>query len=117
MMVVYNNEQFTVCDAQLQSKRSTGMIKVITGIVTEHDVQRVDEVAQDISWGGMNPISLSARRLYFQLDNGDQVAYPVGYASQRLECVWEFVTAYEHELVKVTGHGSHSALKDHYAKK
>ena len=80
------------------------MVKVYKGIVTEDDVQRVDEVAQDICWGGMNPISVSARRLYFQLDNGDQVADPVGQASQRLECVWEFMTAYEHELVKVTGH-------------
>jgi hypothetical protein len=104
MMVVYNNEQFSVCDMQLQSKRSTGMVKVITGIVTDLDVQRVDEVAQDISWGGMNPISISDRRLYFQLDNGDQVATPVGLASQLLECVWEFMTVYEHEMVKVTGH-------------
>ena len=101
MMVVYNNEQFSVCDTQLLPKRSTGMVKVNTGIVTEHDVQRVDEVAQDLSWGGMNPISVSARRLYFQLDNGDQVADPVGHTSRRLECVWEFMTAYEHELVKV----------------
>ena len=81
------------------------MVKVNTGIVTDHDVQRVDEVAQDICWGGMNPISVSARRLYFQLDNGDQLADPVGHVSQRLESVWEFMTAYENELVKVTGHG------------
>lgn len=101
MMVVYNNEQFSVCDTQLLPKRYTGMVKVNTGIVTEHDVQRVDEVAQDISWGGMNPISVSACRLYFQLDNCDQVADPVGYESRRLECVWEFMIAYEHELVKV----------------
>lgn len=105
MMVVYNNEQFSVCDTQLHSKRSTGMVKVNTGIVTDKDVQRVDEVAQDICWGGMNPISVSARRLYFKLDNGDEVADPVGHAAHRLECVWEFMTAYEHELVKVNGHG------------
>ncbi|PPD55092.1 MAG: hypothetical protein CTY12_01930 [Methylotenera sp.] len=99
MMVVYNNEQFSVCATQLSSKRLTGMVKVSTGVVTDHDVQRVDEVAQDISWGGMNPISLGSCRLYFQLDNGNQVTDPLGRASQRLECVWEFLTAYEHELV------------------
>ncbi len=104
MMIVYQDVQFSVFDAQFRSKRSIGMVNVGTGVVTDNDVQRVDEVAQDISWGGMNPILISARRLYFQLDNGDQVADPVGHTSQRLECVWEFMTAYEHELIKVTGH-------------
>lgn len=81
------------------------MVKVNTGIVTDKDVQRVDEFAQDISWGGMNPILVSARRLYFQLDNGEPLADPVGQASQRLECVWEFMTTYENQLVKDTEHG------------
>lgn len=101
MMVVYRNMQFTVPANKLGSKRSTGMVNVSTGIVTDNDLRRVDQVAQDIIWGGFNPICINSRRLYFELDNGVKVDDPIGQPSQRLECVWEFMTVYEHELVKV----------------
>jgi cell division ATPase FtsA len=101
MMIVYRNMQFTVPANKLGSKRSRGMVKVSEGIVTDNDVKRVDQVAQDILWGDFNPICINSRRLYFELDNGIKIDDPVGQPSQRLECVWEFMTVYEHELVKV----------------
>jgi cell division ATPase FtsA len=101
MMIVYRNMQFTLPANKLGSKRSRGMVKVSTGVVTDNDVRRVDQVAQDIIWGGFNPICINSRRLYFELDNGVKVEDPIGQPSQRLECVWEFMTVYEHELVAV----------------
>src|SRR4051812_9742840 len=81
--------------------RSRGMVAVAGGTIRTEDMERADQAAQP-SYVSLydNQIELDRRRLYFELDNGEQHEYPIGLTSSRLESLWEFSVGSRRWLVK-----------------
>ena len=66
-------------------------------------VRKVERVAQSIPQQSKTEIELAHRRLFFELNDGEQTACPVGHRSKNLECVWELTMMKRADLTKPEG--------------
>lgn len=92
LCVLKNGTEIEVPDVVISTGQIMGMVAVAGNTVSESDVVRVDEAAQDRSFGQYTH-PLSWRRLYFELADGEQLEWPVGRQSRTLSAVWELTTA------------------------
>lgn len=89
-----------------KTSRSTGMVAVPSGIVTQGDMDRADEAALDIK--SYNPV-IFRKRLCFKLSGGEQVQDPKGMQSSRLDSIWqltEFNSGEFRSMLDETAHES-----------
>ena len=88
MLCLLNGIQIDIPNELVRTIESKGMIGLGDNAINELDVARADEVAQDICLG-QYVIPLSWNRLYFELDDGKHLEWPVGIHSRNLYAVWE----------------------------
>lgn len=90
--ILKNGTEIDIPDSAIAIGEHTGMAGVAGNTITESDVMRVDEAAQNLMFDkGTFPIQW--RRLYFELADGTQLEWPVGRQSRQLYAVWELTTA------------------------
>lgn len=92
LCVLRNGIGIDIPDEVIRTTQIKGMVGVAGNTISESDVARVDEAAQDIRLG-KHTLPLCWRRLYFELDDGEQVEWPVDRQSGQLFVVWELATA------------------------
>ena len=88
MLCLLNGIQIDIPNELVRTIESKGMIGLSDNAINELDVARADEAAQDIGLG-QYVIPLSWNRLYFELDDGKHLEWPVGIHSRNLYAVWE----------------------------
>jgi hypothetical protein len=92
MLCVLNGIEIDIPEEVIRITQSKGMVGIAGNTISESDVARVDEAAQDIRLG-KHTLPLCWRRLYFELADGEQAEWPVGRQSGHLLVVWELTSA------------------------
>lgn len=87
---------------ELIARRNVRAMVVVSGdTINEEDVRKVERVAQSIPQQSKTEIELAHRRLFFELNDGEQTACPVGHRSKNLECVWELTMMKRADLTEL----------------
>jgi len=100
--MIYGRE-IRVPDELIVRRNVRAMVVVSGDTISEEDVRKVERVAQSITQQSRTEIELAHRRLFFELDDGEQTACPVGCRSKNLECTWELTMMKRADLTKPEG--------------
>ena len=91
MICTVDGKQYEIPSHIMKGENHSAMIKTASGIVTEYDIDRVDEVATTVSWPD-DWIEVQRMRLYFELPDGSITQTPpLGIKAGRLDCCWRVV--------------------------
>jgi hypothetical protein len=101
MICTIDSNQYDIPRHLLKSENHSGMVKITSGIVTEYDITRLDEITTTISWPD-DWFEVQRLRLYFELPDGSiSQTSPLGRKLDYLSCCWRLVWFPKSELAAV----------------